>query len=81
MSLATSSSRPPASPLPKLNGPNTQTKILDTVHGRILCIADVRGRLSSLNDLAKEHNAIAIVHTGDFGFYGESAIFHTPDIY
>jgi hypothetical protein len=49
---------------------NTQTKVLDTIHGRILCIADIRGRLSALNDLAREANAQAIVHTGDFGFFG-----------
>jgi len=44
---------------------------LDTVAGKILCIADVRGRLSSLNDLAKEVGAKAVIHTGDFGFFGE----------
>ena len=49
---------------------NTQTKVLDTNHGRILCIADIRGRLSALNDLAREANAKAIIHTGDFGFFG-----------
>ena len=49
---------------------NTQTKVLDTNHGRILCIADIRGRFSALNDLAREANAKAIIHTGDFGFYG-----------
>lgn len=70
---ATSSTRPGASPLPR-NQPvqvNTQTKVIDTVAGRILCIADVRGRLSSLNDLAREANAKAIIHTGDFGFFGK----------
>ena len=70
---ATSSTRPGASPLPR-NQPvqvNTQTKVIDTVAGRILCIADVRGRLSSLNDMAREVGAKAIIHTGDFGFFGE----------
>lgn len=56
------------SPLPRQV--NTQTKVLDTAHGRILCIADIRGRLSALNDLAREVNAKAIIHTGDFGFFG-----------
>ena len=71
MSQAPSSSRPGASPQPlRLNGPNSITKVLDTHAGRILCIADIRGRLSILNSLAKEHNAKAIIHTGDFGFYG-----------
>lgn len=50
---------------------NTQTKVIDSVAGRILCIADVRGKLSSLNDMAREANAKAIIHTGDFGFFGE----------
>lgn len=49
---------------------NTQTKVLDTVHGRILCLADIRGNLSHLNTLAAEANAKAIIHTGDFGFIG-----------
>lgn len=62
------STRPSHSPLPRQL--NTQTTILDSAHGRILCIADIRGRLSSLNDLAREANAKAIIHTGDFGFFG-----------
>lgn len=28
------------------------------------------GALSTLNSLAAEHSAVAIIHTGDFGFYG-----------
>ncbi|KAF8171818.1 hypothetical protein BJ912DRAFT_1065992 [Pholiota molesta] len=53
---------------------NTQTKVLDTTHGRILCIADIRGRLSALNDLAREVNASAIIHTGDFGFFEATSL-------
>ncbi|PPQ68853.1 hypothetical protein CVT26_001687 [Gymnopilus dilepis] len=53
---------------------NTSTAVLDTAHGRILCIADIRGRLSALNDLARESNAIAIIHTGDFGFFEANSI-------
>lgn len=49
---------------------NTQTKVLDSTHGRLLCVADIRGRLSALNDLARDLNAVAVVHTGDFGFFG-----------
>jgi hypothetical protein len=65
------SSRPAASPAPKsAYQVNTQTKVLDTHHGRLLCIADIRGKLSSLNDLAREADAKAIIHTGDFGFFG-----------
>lgn len=71
------STRPAVSPLPRAPplGVNTQTKILDSAHGKILCIADIRGRLSALNDLAKDANAAAIIHTGDFGFFGEYPTF------
>ncbi|KAF8161781.1 hypothetical protein K438DRAFT_2025711 [Mycena galopus ATCC 62051] len=63
--------RPGVSPLPRVN---TQTKVLDTSHGRVLCIADIRGRLSALNDLAREANAHAIIHTGDFGFFEANSL-------
>ncbi|KIM27296.1 hypothetical protein M408DRAFT_171942 [Serendipita vermifera MAFF 305830] len=68
---STSSNTRPSSTLPNAaqrQAVNTQTKVLDTVHGRILCIADIRGNLSHLNTLAAEANAKAIIHTGDFGF-------------
>jgi hypothetical protein len=70
---ASASTRPGTSPLPRTNTyrVNTQTKVLDTQHGRILCVADVRGKISSLNELAREANAQAIIHTGDFGFFGK----------
>ncbi|KAK0538573.1 hypothetical protein OC842_001266 [Tilletia horrida] len=42
--------------------------------GRILCVADVRGALSTLNTLAEEANAQAIIHTGDFGFYESASL-------
>lgn len=69
-------------PSPRPYQVNTQTKLIDTVHGRILCIADIRGRLSSLNDLAREENAKAIIHTGDFGFFGpfHQLFFLLPDV-
>lgn len=70
---ASTSTRPPVSPLPRSrpqDSVNTQTNLIDTAHGRILCVADIRGRLSALNDLAREANAKAIIHTGDFGFFG-----------
>ncbi|KAG2147925.1 hypothetical protein DEU56DRAFT_783179 [Suillus clintonianus] len=70
---ASSSTRPAVSPnsRPQVN---THTKVLDTTHGRILCIADIRGRLSGLNDLAREANAKAIIHTGDFGFFESNSL-------
>lgn len=68
---ASASNRPTGSPAPRVQyHVNTQTKVLDSAHGRILCIADIRGRLSALNDLARDVNAIAVIHTGDFGFFG-----------
>ncbi|EPS95900.1 hypothetical protein FOMPIDRAFT_1131613 [Fomitopsis schrenkii] len=72
---ASTSTRPTASPNPKpQHQVNTQTKVFDTSHGRLLCIADIRGRLSALNDLAREANASAIIHTGDFGFFEASSL-------
>ncbi|OBZ71889.1 Uncharacterized protein C16H5.12c [Grifola frondosa] len=65
---SSTNSRPPPHQI------NTQTKVFDTAHGRLLCIADIRGRLSALNDLAREANASAIIHTGDFGFFEASSL-------
>ncbi|KAF7294097.1 Ser/Thr protein phosphatase [Mycena kentingensis (nom. inval.)] len=42
--------------------------------GRILCIADIRGRVSALNQLARDANADAIIHTGDFGFLDATSL-------
>lgn len=68
---SSASNRPITSPAPRVQYQvNTQTKVLDSVHGRILCIADIRGRLSALNDMARDANAVAVIHTGDFGFFG-----------
>lgn len=56
---------------PKVQHENISYKVLgDDTQGRILCLADVRGRLSTLNELALETGAVAIIHTGDFGFFG-----------
>lgn len=68
----------PGARAPPVTQVNTQTKLIDSVHGRILCIADIRGRLSGLNDLAREANAKAIIHTGDFGIFGASLSFLCP---
>ncbi|KAH7888130.1 hypothetical protein F5I97DRAFT_1865837 [Phlebopus sp. FC_14] len=73
-----SSTRPAASPNPR-SQVNTQTRVLDTAHGRILCIADIRGRLSALNDLARDANAKAILHTGDFGFFESHSLERISD--
>ncbi|KAK6503191.1 hypothetical protein TWF481_008221 [Arthrobotrys musiformis] len=67
----------PSNPMP--NGPVPVVLPPNVVHVpksniRILCVADVRGDLLSLNELAKKTNADYILHTGDFGFYDNSSI-------
>ncbi|KAI1319656.1 ser/Thr protein phosphatase [Xylariaceae sp. FL0255] len=51
-----------------------QGRVLQQGSIRVLCIADVRGNLSSLNDLARQARADHIIHTGDFGFYDETSL-------
>lgn len=77
---STSSNTRASSTVPQHRQPavNTQTKVLDAIQGRILCIADIRGHLSHLNRLAAEANAKAIIHTGDFGFCGSFSSFICP---
>ncbi|GAA5965750.1 hypothetical protein JCM3765_007331 [Sporobolomyces pararoseus] len=60
--------------VPRVDTHSTRVDVINSKHGRILCVADVRGALSTLNSLAAEHNAIAIIHSGDFGFYEPSSI-------
>ncbi|KAI8055505.1 hypothetical protein BDF22DRAFT_618205 [Syncephalis plumigaleata] len=38
-------------------------------NARILCLADVRGNLAMIDELADKVNAAAVIHTGDFGFF------------
>lgn len=70
--------RPGASPMPRPQSQqvNNQTKVIDSEHGRILCIADIRGRLSNINDMVREAGAKAVIHTGDFGFLGATLTFN-----
>ncbi|KAK3333371.1 hypothetical protein B0T19DRAFT_124184 [Cercophora scortea] len=51
-----------------------QGRIIQTGPIRVLCVADVRGNLRSLNDLAKSARADYIIHTGDFGFYDDTSL-------
>lgn len=51
-----------------------QGRVIQTGPMRVLCIADVRGNLKSLNDLAKQARADHIIHTGDFGFYDDTSL-------
>ncbi|KAF2760449.1 hypothetical protein EJ05DRAFT_450153 [Pseudovirgaria hyperparasitica] len=64
-----SSAVPGATPLL----PN-QGRVIQQGSKRVLCIADVRGNLRSLNDLANEARADYIIHTGDFGFYDDRSL-------
>ncbi|MCJ1356638.1 MAG: hypothetical protein MMC33_006633 [Icmadophila ericetorum] len=58
-----------ASPLLPNNG-----RVIQSGAVRILCVADVRGNLRSLNELAKQARADHIIHTGDFGFYDDTSL-------
>ncbi|KAL8992097.1 MAG: hypothetical protein Q9169_007377 [Polycauliona sp. 2 TL-2023] len=54
-------------------------RIIQSGGTRILCVADVRGNLKSLNDLAKQARADHIIHTGDFGFYDDTSLDRIAD--
>ncbi|KAL1408895.1 hypothetical protein Q8F55_005709 [Vanrija albida] len=41
---------------------------------RILCVADIRGDYHELNRLIREHEATAVIHTGDFGFLNADSL-------
>ncbi|KAK4056530.1 hypothetical protein OIO90_002377 [Microbotryomycetes sp. JL221] len=58
---------------------SNRVDVINTAGGRILCIADIRGAISILNALAAEHGAVAIIHTGDFGFYERTSLGHISD--
>lgn len=65
----TSGPTPGATPLL----PN-QGRVVQAGGARVLCIADVRGNLRSLNELAGSARADYIIHTGDFGFYDDTSL-------
>ncbi|KAL1955713.1 hypothetical protein VTO42DRAFT_8185 [Malbranchea cinnamomea] len=77
----------PTYPLPNGSGPTpgatpllpNQGRIIQSGPIRILCIADVRGNLKSLNELAKQARADHIIHTGDFGFYDDTSLERIAD--
>ena len=50
--------------------PKVSNRVIEGAGGRILCVADIRGQFSHLNTLAVEAGAVAVIHTGDFGFFG-----------
>ncbi|GAM42460.1 hypothetical protein TCE0_044f16465 [Talaromyces pinophilus] len=65
---------PGATPLLPNNG-----RIIQNGPVRVLCVADVRGNLKSLNELAKQAHADHIIHTGDFGFYDDTSLERIAD--
>ncbi|KAL9110473.1 MAG: hypothetical protein Q9227_005017 [Pyrenula ochraceoflavens] len=54
-------------------------RVIQSGPTRILCVADVRGNLKSLNELAKTARADHILHTGDFGFYDDTSLERIAD--
>ncbi|KAI5370600.1 Putative metallo-dependent phosphatase [Septoria linicola] len=65
----------PSGPVPGARplDPN-QGRVQQIGHARVLCIADVRGNLRQLNELAHSAKADYIIHTGDFGFYDDTSL-------
>ncbi|KAF2209393.1 hypothetical protein CERZMDRAFT_122184 [Cercospora zeae-maydis SCOH1-5] len=65
----------PGGPVPGARplDPN-QGRVQQVGHARVLCIADVRGNLRQLNELAHNAKADYIIHTGDFGFYDDTSL-------
>ncbi|ORX34900.1 hypothetical protein BD324DRAFT_633119 [Kockovaella imperatae] len=47
--------------------------------GRILCVSDIRGDYHELNKLIREHDATAVIHTGDFGFMNAESLDRMQD--
>jgi hypothetical protein len=52
---------------------HSMSTIINGASGRILCISDIRGDFRNLNKMIKETNAVAVIHTGDFGFLDGSS--------
>ncbi|WWC57669.1 uncharacterized protein I303_100203 [Kwoniella dejecticola CBS 10117] len=65
-SASTEKTSPSNSPPPRV--------VLSGKTGRILCVADIRGDYHELNRLIKEHEATAVIHTGDFGFMNADSV-------
>ncbi|CAO3595368.1 unnamed protein product [Absidia cylindrospora] len=68
------------SSIPSLTIGSPKPNDVITVDGkRILCVADIKGGISQLNQLARDANAHCIIHTGDFGFYERSSLERITD--
>jgi len=60
--------------VPAQAGYPPRVHVIHGAAGRIVCVADVRGHIQLLNQVAAEHKAAAIIHTGDFGFYTRESL-------
>ncbi|KAK3829318.1 MAG: hypothetical protein J3Q66DRAFT_28056 [Benniella sp.] len=60
-----------------MNSPAPQT--INTPAGKVLCVADLRGNISQLNELADQTEAKLIIHCGDFGFYEPDSLDRISD--
>jgi hypothetical protein len=49
-----------------------------TAAQKIITVSGIEGKLSLLNVIAKEHNARAVIHTGNFGFYDADSYKSVP---
>ncbi|KAK9768935.1 hypothetical protein K7432_000061 [Basidiobolus ranarum] len=58
---------------------NKNVRVFDTQAGRLLCIANIRGNFSYLNQLAKRYEAVAVLHCGEFGFYDTGSCNRIPE--
>lgn len=43
---------------------------------KVVCITETKGHIRMINDIARRHNARAVIHTGDFGFYDADSYKH-----
>ncbi|WFD17904.1 hypothetical protein MCAP1_000115 [Malassezia caprae] len=60
--------------VPAQAGYPPRVHVIHGAAGRIVCVADIRGHIQQLNQIAAEHKAAAIIHTGDFGFYTRESL-------
>ncbi|KAF9981712.1 hypothetical protein BGZ65_003649 [Modicella reniformis] len=60
-----------------MNSPTLQT--INTPAGKVLCVADLRGNISHLNELVDQTGAKLIIHCGDFGFYERDSLNRISD--
>ncbi|KAG0220831.1 hypothetical protein B0O80DRAFT_35454 [Mortierella sp. GBAus27b] len=60
-----------------MNSPTPQT--INTPAGKVLCVADLRGNISHLNELVDQTGARLIIHCGDFGFYERDSLNRISD--